>query len=177
LRDGDVWTLTFDDLTIRMPDSKGLRDLQTLVRHPGKDITAVELLNPHGGDVVVSAHRMGSDPLLDGRALAEFRSRVSTIDEAIDRALATGDDVRAQRLDTERAALLEEIRTATGLGGRPRRLGDDGERARKAVTARIRDTLRRLEDRHPALARHLSDALTTGASCRYDPPEPVTWET
>jgi hypothetical protein len=68
-------------------------------------------------------------------------------------------------------------RTATGLGGRPRRLGDDGERARKAVTARIRDTLRRLEDRHPALAQHLSDALATGAGCRYDPPEPVTWET
>ncbi|MCM0676607.1 hypothetical protein NCC78_18220, partial [Micromonospora phytophila] len=64
---------------------------------------------------------------------------------------------------------------AAGLAGRSRRLGDEAERARKAVTARIRDTLRRLDERHPALAAHLRDTVSTGNTCRYLPPEPPPW--
>ena len=80
-------------------------------------------------------------------------------------------------MDEEREAILAELSAATGLAGRSRRLGDDTERARKAVTGRIRDALRRLEDRHPALAHHLTASVTTGMSCRYLPAEPVEWET
>jgi hypothetical protein len=47
--------------------------------------------------------------------------------------------------------LVAELAHAAGLGGRARRLGDPGERARSAVTARIRDTIRRIAERHPAL--------------------------
>ncbi|MEV1145785.1 hypothetical protein, partial [Micromonospora sp. NPDC049799] len=64
---------------------------------------------------------------------------------------------------------------AAGLAGRTRRLGDESERARKAVTGRIRDTLRRIDDRHPALAAHLRDSVSTGSSCRYQPATPVPW--
>ena len=78
-------------------------------------------------------------------------------------------------LDAERAALLDELRAAAGLAGRTRRLGDEAERARKTVTARIRDTLRKLDDRHPALAAHLRETVSTGSTCRYLPPEPLPW--
>jgi hypothetical protein len=38
----------------------------------------------------------------------------------------------------------------------PRRFGNpEGERARKAVTARIRDAIRRITDAHPELGAHL----------------------
>lgn len=73
----------------------------------------------------------------------------------------------------ERDALLGELRPAFGLGGRPRRLRDEGERARKTVTARIRDTLRRLDARHPPLAGHLRGTVSTGAYCCYQPPVTV----
>jgi hypothetical protein len=177
VREGDVWTLTFGDETVRLPDAKGLRDLHTLVRQPGVDIAALALLDPDGGDIVLASRRLGSDTVLDDRARDAYRRRLETIDEAIERALAAGDDNAAQRHDSERHALLSELRAATGLGGRARRLGDESERARKAVTARIRDTLRRLSERHPALATHLDASVVTGTNCRYDPPEPVTWET
>ncbi|WP_048876746.1 hypothetical protein, partial [Saccharomonospora saliphila] len=68
-----------------------------------------------------------------------------------------------------------ELRAAAGLGGRTRRLGDEAERARKAVTARIRDTLRKLDARHPALAAHLRERISTGAHCRYDPADGISW--
>ena len=56
---------------------------------------------------------------------------------------------------------------ALGLGGRSRRLGDDTERARKAVTARIHHAIDHLRRYHPDLAAHLHAAIRTGTACTY----------
>ena len=48
--------------------------------------------------------------------------------------------------------------------------------ARKAVTARVRDALGRIEQAHPGLGRHLRETIATGTSCAYVPPAPVDWE-
>ncbi|MFF5989194.1 ATP-binding protein [Prauserella flavalba] len=173
---GEVWSLGLDGHTVHLPDAKGLRDLHHLISRPGTDVSAVELLSPDGGEVVIAAKRLGGDDILDDEARANYRRRLAVLDEQIDSAAARGDDTRAAEYDRERAALLHELRAAAGLAGRQRRLGDEAERARKAVTARIRDTLRKLDDRHPRLAAHLRATVSTGASCRYDPgAEAISW--
>ncbi|MFC6090965.1 ATP-binding protein [Saccharothrix lopnurensis] len=159
-RDGEVWSLTFGGVTVRVPDSKGLRDLHVLLSSPGEPVPAMTLLAPGA----VAFARLGSDPVLDDEAKARYRRRLALLDEEIDRA---PDDERAAALDRERAALLEELRAAAGLAGRTRRLGDEVERARKTVTARIRDALRKLDARHPGLAAHLRETVSTGATCVY----------
>ncbi|MGK5533196.1 ATPase, partial [Streptomyces sp. URMC 129] len=161
--DGTVWTLGYAGRTVHMPDAKGLRDLHLLLGNAGADIPAVRLLSPEG------VQRLGGDPVLDDEAKSRYRKHLEMLDAEIDRAAETGDDERAAELDRERAALLDELRAAAGLGGRGRRLGDEAERARKTVTARIRDTLRRLDRRHPELAAHLRATVTTGAMCAYRP--------
>jgi hypothetical protein len=98
------------------------------------------------------------------------------LDERIEGATSRGDDRRAAAYDREREALLTELRSATGLGGRARRLGDEAERARKAVTARIRDTLRKLDTSHPPLAAHLRSSVATGSTCSYRPTEQLDWQ-
>jgi hypothetical protein len=173
---GGTWSLTMAGRTAHVPDSKGLRDLHVLLRAPGKEIPAARLLNPAGGETVTAAARLGGDALLDEEAKASYRARLSTLDEQIEEAMSRGDDRRAAKYDQERAALLTELRTATGLGGRTRRLGDEAERARKTVTARIRDTLRKLDTSHPQLAAHLRSAVTTGTTCSYQPAEKLTWQ-
>nr|GLJ82667.1 hypothetical protein GCM10017588_13920 [Microbispora rosea subsp. aerata] len=174
-RDGAVWTLRFGGHTVHLPDAKGLRDLHCLLSHPGADLPAVRLLDPEGGKLVVAARRMGGDPVLDEEAKARYRRRLALLDEEIDRATERGDDRRAAEFDRERAALLAELRSASGLGGRDRRLGDEAERARKAVTARIRDVLRKLDRSHPELAAHLRASVSTGATCRYQPERDLVW--
>ncbi|MFD6069870.1 MULTISPECIES: ATP-binding protein [Amycolatopsis] len=174
-RDDAVWTLHFDGVTTRLPDSKGLRDLHFLLGRPGSEVPAVRLLDPEGGEVVVAAKSLGGDAVLDDEAKARYRARLDELDELIDAATGMGQDARAAALDRERDALLAELRSAAGLGGRTRRLGDEAERARKTVTARIRDTLRKLDEQHPALAAHLRAAVTTGSSCRYAPENKVPW--
>lgn len=181
-REGAVWALGFGGRGVHVPDAKGLRDLHTLLSHPGTDFPAVRLLAPDGGETAVAARAMGGDPVLDERAKAEYRRRLDQLDQEIDRAGERGDDARAAAYDTERQALLDELRTAAGLGGRTRLLGAEAERARKTVTARIRDTLRKLDARHPELAAHLRQSVTTGSTCAYrpeqssdTPPGGLTW--
>ncbi|MEO3839597.1 AAA family ATPase [Streptomyces sp. B22F1] len=170
--DGRVWTLTYAGRTVHLPDAKGLRDLHTLLSAPGTDLPAVRLLNPEGGEELAAAHRLGGDPVLDAEAKSRYRRRLELLDEEIDHATATGDDTRAAAYDRERAALLDELRAAAGLAGRTRRLGDEAERARKAVGARIRDALRKIAKDHPALAEHLKQSLSTGTTCTYHPQNP-----
>jgi hypothetical protein len=174
-REDATWCLTFAGRTVHMPDAKGLRDLHLLLSRPGTDIAAVTLLDPEGGAVIVAARRMGGDPVLDDEAKAQYKHRLGQLDTEIDRAAERDDDQRRETLERERQALLDELRTAAGLAGRSRRLGDEAERARKTVTARIRDTLRKLDERHPALTAHLRDTVSTGATCRYEPNGPIPW--
>ncbi|WP_262281654.1 AAA family ATPase [Micromonospora sp. MA102] len=174
-RDGAVWRLAYGGTVVHLPDAKGLHDLRLLLGRPGVDVPVVELLDPAAGPELVAARRLGGDPVLDDEARARYRRHLQRLDDEIDRAAARGDDRKVAALDAERTALLAELRAAAGLAGRTRRLGDEAERARKAVTARIRDTLRRLDERHPALAEHLRATVSTGSSCRYLPTEPVPW--
>ncbi|TDV53812.1 ATP-binding protein [Actinophytocola oryzae] len=170
---GETWSLSMAGRTVHVPDSKGLRDLHVLLRAPGKEIPATRLLNPSGGETVTAT---GGDPLLDEEARTRYRARLSTLDELIEEADTAGEDQKAAAYDREREALLTELRTATGLGGRTRRLGDEAERARKTVTARIRDTLRKLDTSHPELATHLRATVTTGTTCAYHPEVGITWQ-
>jgi hypothetical protein len=114
--------------------------------------------------------------VLDQRARREVRERLADVEEEIDEAERSADPDRAARARQERDALVEELAAATGLGGRSRRLGDQSERARKAVTARIRDVITRIERVHPALGAHLRASVTTGTFCAYSPAAPVSWE-
>jgi hypothetical protein len=173
--DGGVWNLAYAGRILHVPDAKGLHDLHHLLFRPGTAIAAVDLLNPAGGEVVRAARSFGGDPVLDDEAKARYKSRLAELDDEIDRAALRGNTARAEKLDHERNALLTELRAAAGLAGRTRRLGDEAERARKTVTARIRDTLRKLDDQHPELAAHLRESVSTGATCVYQPAKPVSW--
>lgn len=175
-RDGQFWTLTFVGETIRMRDAKGLADLARLVAEPGRELHVLELAGARG-DAGPAA--LGGDlgELLDARARSEYRRRLEELDEELADAEAHSDAARLERAQTERDFLAAELAGALGLKGRPRRVGDPVERARKAVTGRIRLAIGRIDAEHPALARHLSNAVRTGTFCVYNPESPQTWAT
>ena len=49
------------------------------------------------------------------------------------------------------------------------------ERARKAVTNRIRQTVARITSVHEVLGMHLRNAVHTGTRCTYTPERPIRW--
>jgi hypothetical protein len=176
-RAGGSWTLGYGGTTVTVKDAKGLRDLAVLLRVPGRPVHAGDLLAAAGaGDAGRAALRLGADEVLDDRARRELRARPAELEEEIDQAERWADLERAARATAERDALVQELAAATGLGGRGRLLGDQSERARKAVTARIRDVIARIERLHPALGAHLRASVTTGTWCAYTPAGPAAWE-
>ncbi|MGZ4617860.1 MAG: ATP-binding protein [Frankiaceae bacterium] len=173
----DVWTLAFAGSVVRMRDAKGLRDIAQLLAAPGRDVPATALL---GAGLLGAGFEqdtaMGADTVLDEQAVRTYRRRLESLQVELDAADATGDVARSARVQSERDALVAALARARGLGGRPRRLGDAGERARKAVTARIRDSLNRIQARHPALGEHLRQSIVTGTCCAYRPVSDVHWQ-
>jgi hypothetical protein len=165
-REGQQWTLSFAGRAVRMRDAKGLHDIAALLASPGMPVAAVEL---------AGSAPLGADEVLDERARRELRARLAELEETIEEAEGWADQARAAKARDERAQLLGALAAATGLGGRARRLGDESERARKTVTARIRDVIARIERVHPALGAHLRASITTGTACAYSPPSPTSW--
>jgi hypothetical protein len=80
------------------------------------------------------------------------------------------------KLRAEIEFVRDELSGAYGLGGRARKAADVGDRARKAVTSRIRESIDRIGKEHPALARHFENAIRTGTFCSYQPDRPLRWE-
>jgi hypothetical protein len=174
-REGGVWTVAFNGRTVPLRDAKGLRDLAVLLASPGREVAAAELVaGTHGGTAAAIA-ALGADPVLDDRARAAYRARLADLDEELAEADAHHDIERSARLGAERDALIDELARATGFGGRRRRLGDAGERARTTATARIRDAIGRIERVHPELGRHLRASIVTGTRCAYRPAETMRW--
>ncbi|WP_203909074.1 ATP-binding protein [Rhizocola hellebori] len=167
-KQSEIWILTFAGTTKQLADAKGLHDIAALLAAPGQQISALQLYGSPDPDT-------GADEILDAQARAAYKQRLADLEEEIDAAEATHDDGRAAKYRAERDALVAGLAAAYGLGGRVRRLADPGERARSAVTARIRDTLKRIERAHPALGEHLRESISTGRSCAYEPSAAVRW--
>jgi hypothetical protein len=172
-REGDVWALTFDGTTARVRTSKGLQDLAALVTRPRTAVHVSELVSPDPAARAASSS-VGA-AVLDRRAVAEYRRRLAELDDDLAEAEDHHDAGRAAKLREEREFLVAELSAGLGMGARARRAGDDVDRARKAVRARIRDAIGRIEAVHPALGRHLALAVRTGTYCSYEPETSVRW--
>lgn len=115
-------------------------------------------------------------PALDQTARRAYQRRITELQQVIDEAEAHNDRARAERAEVELDALVAQLTEAFGLGGRSRPTGAASERARTAVTYRVRAAVRRLAEVHPALGRHLENAVRTGTWCAYRPESDVAWE-
>ena len=167
--EGATWAVTFAGSTCRVRHGKGVRDLAVLLARPGQDVHCLELV---GGADVGSA----AGPVIDQQARRAYERRIRELQSEIDEAREGNDPVRAERAEDELDALVQQLSGAFGLSGRSRATGSAAERARSAVGWRIRAALRQVAEAHPALGRHLQNAVRTGTWCSYRPETAVTWE-
>ena len=163
-----VRLLCYQGKQVQLPDSKGLGDIAALIGAHGADVHVLTLVGHR-------LARMGADPVLDETAKAAYQARLAGLAGEIEDAEDTGRAGRAEALRAERDALVHELAAAAGLGRRDRKLGDEAERARKTVSARVRDALAKIGPVYPELADHLRSSLRMGTRCSYSPAEPVTW--
>jgi tetratricopeptide (TPR) repeat protein len=171
-REGEVWALSYDGRTVRLRHTKGIGDLARLLEEPGREIHVLDLASDGRAAVVQG----DTGPKIDSAARDAYKRRLVELDADLEAADADADAGRSQRLHAEREALLAELSGAYGLGGRARRTGDAAERARSAVTQRIRDALSRIDAEHTALGSHLRRTVRTGVFCVYEGDGTVEWD-
>ncbi len=174
--EGEYWMLDFDGRELRLRDLVGVRYLARLLAEPGRELLALDLAQATAGAPL----RGGADDtgaLVDARARRAYEERLARLRDELDDAEKVADPARAESARAELDALGEQLAAAFGLRGRARRAGGDSERARLAVTQRIKGVIAKLERLHPALARHLSLHVRTGHYCVYrpDPDRPLRW--
>jgi len=168
VREGDAWRWTFDDKTVVVKASKGMTDLQRLLAEPGREISALDLMG---------SRKAADSPVdtLDSRARLEIEERIRELQADLEEADANHDIARSERAAAELDQLVDELSAAIGLGGRARSTGTDPERARSAVTQRIRSTIARIDRLHPKLGGHLATSVETGTFCVYRPVDERRW--
>jgi hypothetical protein len=167
-RQGSVWHLEFGGRRATVAHTKGLADIARMLAAPGTEIRVLDLVDAH-------LRAAGTDDVADRQALASYRRRIADLDTEVDDAARDNDLERRARAEAERQAIIDELSRVTGTRGRSRPFANNpSERARKAVTARVRDVIRKLAPVLPELAAHLERSIVTGAYCRYRP-DTVDW--
>jgi predicted ATPase len=165
---GDVVEFTFAGRTAATRATKGILDIVGLVTAAGREVHCVDLAG-------IAVEQASTGEVIDATARREYEQRIRDLQADVDEAEAHSDYARAYRCQVELDALIEHLTAALGYGNRTRRGADVAERARSAVTHRIRGAIRQIASVHPALGSHLGHAINTGVHCSYRPEHAVTW--
>lgn len=168
-RAGEYWEVGFAGATATIRATKGMADLGTLLGAAGREVHCLELIG-------AGVEEGGTGEVLDATARRAYEDRVRALQAELDDAEADHDRGRAERARAELDAVVDQLVAGLGLGGRSRSSGGAAERARSAVTQRIRATIKRIGEVHPALGRHLQASIRTGTFCSYEPEHPVRWQ-
>lgn len=188
-RHGEYWTIAYDGETFRLRHAKGLAYIAQLLRHPGQELHAIDLINAaeddpdaprrgHLGKTEPQQRSLGdAGEVLDAHAKADYKRRLTDLREELAEAQAVNDSGRVEHVQQEMDVLTQELARAVGLGGRERRVGSHAERARVNITRAIASALQRIAEHHPALGRHFTATIKTGTFCSYapDPRMPLEW--
>lgn len=166
-RDNDRWNVTYANRTARIKAMKGCRDVALLLSSPGERFHSMEI----AGRVIEG----DGGVMMDARARADCQRRMRELHEEIDVAEQMNDTARERAARAELDDLTEQLVSALGLRGRSRKLDSPTEKARTAVTWRIRSAIKKIAQEHPELGRHLAAAVRTGAFCVYAPERPTVW--
>jgi hypothetical protein len=165
---GDTYEIGFAGRVVSVRRSKGLDDVVRLIDAEGREVHCLDLAGAAVEDSTTGL-------VLDDTARRQYERRIRELQEDVEEAEHDNDLARAYRSQVELDALIDHLTAALGVGNKTRSGGGTGERARSAVTHRIRAAVRQLEKVNPNLGRHLSHAINTGTYCSYRPEQPTTW--
>lgn len=166
--EGDVVRIAFGGRIIRVRRSKGMVDLARLLASPDVEIASVDLM---GAQLVATA---AESEHIDQRARQQYEDRVRELMTEIEQAEDSHDIGTVDRLRLEMDLLVDELTRSTGLGGRSRMSAAPAEKARSAVTQRIRGAIKRIAEHDAVLGDHLDMRISTGVYCRYTSDD-ISW--
>ena len=182
-RDGTHWSIIYQGKALRIKDSRGIRYLAQLLRRPQQEFHVLDLANSNasekpGNGAAISDRAVSAAEMLDPKAKAQYAHRLNDLRAELQDAERCNDPGRVAKAQSEIEALTTLLSTSLGLGGRSRQFASNAERARVAVSKRIKAVITQIRDLNPDLGRHLAAAVATGNFCSYrpEPKDPIDWQ-
>jgi tetratricopeptide (TPR) repeat protein len=192
LKSGKYWTLSWAGSSLRLKDRKGLRCIAYLLRYPGQEFAAQDLVSAtqlgcNGsattGETAGELHHsiyIGRDlgdagVALDAMAREQNKHRLEDLREQLELAEQCNDLGRVAKTRYEIEFINDQMAALVGLHGRDRKSAAHAERARVAATKSIKSALNLIREADAELARHLALSIKTGYFCGYLPNSPVNW--
>ena len=164
-----AWTFSFDGHTTQTPEVKGFYDLQKMLTQPRQLFHCAELMG--------STLDEKGEKLIDEKARRRYQQKILELQSDIEEAEQFSDFAGLEKLQEEYDQLIAHLSRSLNLKGKTRETGGAVEKARAAVTWRIRNAIARIEQHHPMLGAHLSNAVKTGTLCSYKPDRNIRWIT
>ena len=167
-QNGEVWYIQFSEQSATLIDVKGFHDIQKLLSEPNKKFHCLDLMDAS----VYESHSIES---IDQKTKKAYENRIKELSQELDEAELSNQIEKTAALREEYDTILEQLTQSLGLSGKARKVGSTVEKARSAVTWRIRNGIKKIGQVHPELAKHLSSSIKTGTYCSYSPELDVNW--
>lgn len=165
---GDIWEMNYKNETIALKNAKGYHDIHELLSQPFQELHCKDLLG-------TAIDESNSTESIDSKAKAQYLKRIKELQADINEAEEMNQIEKTSSLREEYENLLDHLSQSVGIGGKTRKIGSTVEKARSAVTWRIRNAVKKIETTHPELGNHLSKSIKTGIYCAYKPEITVQW--
>lgn len=169
IKDAAGWTVSYEGSETQLPEVKGFYDIQKLLSQPRQLFHCAELMG--------SAVNEKGENVFDTKAKRDYEKKIVILQKDIQEAEEHSDFARLEKLQDEYDQLIDHLSQSLGLNRKTRQTGSTVERARSAVTWRIRSAIGKIESHHPQLGAHLSNAIKTGTFCSYQPERNLNWIT
>lgn len=164
-----TWKITYDGTTIQAVEVKGLYDIQKLLKQPGQLFHCAELMGSTLEDT--------GEKLIDEKARKQYQRKILELQAELEEAEQFSNFEQIEKLHEDYDQLVEHLSSTLNLNRKIRETGGTIDKARSAVTWRIRSAIAKIEQNHPLLGAHLSNAIKTGTFCTYKPDRTLDWIT
>lgn len=192
---GETWKIVYEGKSAPpLRHVKGLDYIAALLEHPEKPFHVFGLLEavegsptkkssqPSIGGLIEEGLRItakdDAGEIIDSKGKEKFKRRLKELGEAKAEAQAQAftDVKELEEIEAEEEFITNQLVSAFGLGGRPRKAVDRVEKERKRIERNIKNAFKKIHEVHPSLEQHLQNSISTGTSCVYLPEKPVSWE-
>ena len=133
-------------------------------------------------DIVIGLSAGGVDyitkPFRQEEVCARIRKHIQlqTLKNKLEDAIELNNDEEVAEITDEIEQIKKALNAGRDIHGQPRKVAGNVEKARKAVSKAYHESLKKIEDGHPALGKHFENTLTIGIYCSYKPEKSIHWD-
>jgi len=192
---GDTWILSYEGKTIHLQDSIGLKYIHYLLNNPEKESQALELvrvisksLSPkdiynkmnneqlEGQLIEEGLSKESTGEVIDRKTIKDYKDQLEKLKNKLEDAIELNNDEEVAEITDEIEQIKKALNAGRDIHGQPRKVAGNVEKARKAVSKAYHESLKKIEDGHPALGKHFENTLTIGIYCSYKPEKSIHWD-